>query len=557
MKRFLVLSTLLFLVSCSIETNRGPASNDAIFESHSGQVTVEFADDIAESSQNLEEGFSEELRAEVDKMNKGFASKTDGYTVDLRSMKVEVEYVDDLPGKSAYVLDTKVDEFGNHIIQVFASKKATHDMTAQDEIKGLLRKIVDNEIYPNPFGFFETMMNARAGHKPAQAHLLQIHHGVLTDVQEDIDGEPLQKKVADVEERILEIEKDLKVLKKEAKKLETSRKDIMKTLDKVAADGQLKSLMQSNDREGVAALLEKYIPREQMTPMEHKFWDFTLNKIRTPVDYKNRVIMYRGTDGDRLYPMIKDGVELSKEDAIKQGKMAAMSTILTRNQGTWNRRLRSIQTMYGKDFSKNPYNEESKFVESARLTTWMKQHADQPQGSIFLSFSSKYEVAHRFGKESLGAFLVDPEVIVFNQMTDYKGEMEFLHTLISFPDEMVSYFDHEVHGKLNREQIEDKIHKDLKNFLKEKYADDSEKIYKSIITESDAYVDSKRAFLVPENQQKKGITQTNKKVSIWRRLWNWVRRKDEPLYELKEETYTVKGNPNKLTCSYALMSFLK
>ncbi|EQC50858.1 hypothetical protein [Bacteriovorax sp. DB6_IX] len=554
MKKLLILLSLVYLSSCSFEGARNPASEISSYERHSGQIEVRLSEEAALSDK---EGFSEELYAKIKRMNKNFEAAGSGYSVDLRSMQVRIKYVDDLPENTAYVLDTKVDELGNHIIQIYGSKKATVDMTAQDEIMGILSKIVDKDLYPNPFGFFETSLNARAGHKQAQLHLQNIHLDVIEDIQEEISGEPLDEKVSQIQESISELESAIKVAKKEAKAQEASRKDVMKVLDKAAADGQLKNLLQANDREGVASLLEKYIPREQMTPMEHKFWDFTLNKIRNPVALKDRVLMYRGTDGDRLYPMIKDGVELSKEEAVKQGKLGAMSTILTRNQGTWNRRLRSLQTMYGKEFSQNPQNPNSKFVETARLTTWMKQHADDPMGSPFLSFSSSYDVAYRFGKESLGAFLVDPEVIVFNQMTDYKSEMEFLHTLISFPDEMFSYYDSEFDGKLSGDSIRAKIDADLKKVLKEEYGEQSDKIYQDLVSKSKEFVDSKRAFLVPEKKLETVTVQTNKRPGLWRRFWNWVKRKDEPYYVVENKTQEVKAGPNKLTCSYALMSFLK
>jgi len=555
MKTILVLLASLALISCSYDGSRRPASEDTGFQAHPGQIVVKLSEEARASNT---EGFSEELYERVKNINKTFGTAASGYSVDLRSVRLDIKYIDDLPEDAAYVLDSEVDELGNHIVKIFASKKATADMTAFDEIKGLMDKLfLDENIYPNPFGAFETMMNARAGHKLAQLHLQTFHKEVLEEVSEDIDGEPLQKKISSVDETISELESALKVAKKEAKVQEASRKEIMKTLDKAAADGQLKNLLQANDREGVASLLEKYIPREQMSPMEHKFWDFTLNKIRNPVDIKDRVLMYRGTDGDRLYPMIKDGVELSKEEAAKQGKLAAMSTILTRNQGTWNRRLRSLQTMYGKEFSQNPHNPKSKSVESARLTTWMKQHADDPVGSPFLSFSSRTKIAHNFGKDSLGAFLVDPEVIIFNQMTDYKGEMEFLHTLISFPDEMFSYYDKEVHGHLDLDGIKAKIKTDLKAVLKEQYGESYSEHYDAIRSRSNDFTDSKRAYLVPEEKLKKVSYKVNKKPSIWRKFWNWVRRIEDPGYVIETKQELVKDSPNKLTCSYALMSFLK
>jgi hypothetical protein len=554
MKSILVLLATLTLVSCSFEKSRHPASESVPFETHAGQIVVKLQD---EAINTTNEGFSEEVYSKVKSMNRTFESSNQQYSVDLRSVEIQIKYVDDLPENAAYVLDSKIDQIGKHIIQIYGSKKATTDMTAQDEIIGLLDKFLDKKLYPNPFGMFETMMNARAGHKQAQLHLQQMHKTVLDEVAEDVDGEPLRAKMAEVDSSIEELEAAIKVARKDTKAQETSRKEIMKTLDKAAADGQLKNLLQANDREGVAALLEKYIPREQMTPMEHKFWDFTLNKIRNPTELKNRVLMYRGTDGDRLYPMIVNGAELSKEEAVKQGKLGAMSTVLTRNQGTWNRRLRSLQTMYGKEFSQNPQNPKSQFVESARLTTWMKQHADDPVGSPFLSFSSSFKVAHNFGKESLGAFLVDPEVIVFNQMTDYKHELEFLHTLVSFPDEMVSYYDSEFDGKLNSSAIQDKIVADIKKSLKDKYGDQSDEIYEKIVSRSKNYVDSKKAFLVPEKRLESVVYMTDKKPSIWRRFWNWVRGKDIVYQEKSEKLEEVKGNPAKLNCSYALMSFLK
>jgi hypothetical protein len=135
----------------------------------------------------------------------------------------------------------------------------------------------------------------------------------------------------------------------------------------------------------------------------------------------------------------KNGEELSKEESIKQAKVFFMSTVLVKNQGSWNRRLRSLETMEDKTINKI-FNS-NQFSISAQITTMFKNHSVDPMGSPFLSLSPNPDVAAQFGSHRSGIFLIDPRLLNFNFTSGFESEKEFLLPLATFPDEIIALWD--------------------------------------------------------------------------------------------------------------------
>lgn len=482
---------------------------------------------------------------------------------------IEVVIVDrELANDVAFSVDAQIKSNGTHQIVIARNSQLEIDKLSSDYLKNFINLINNEKIYPNSYSFFEVMYNAKNDHLESRLALEKMKLMALESELSDAAGELKDGVAADISSFQDKISKN----KKEIKAREAARKEIMSVLDKVSDDGQLKTMLQKNDREGVASLLEKYLPREHMTPMEHSFWDHVIHTIRKPADLKDRVLVYRGTLGDRLYPAIENGKELPYEQAVKEGKLAAMSTILTRNQGTWNRRLRSLQTIYDKKLTQNPFNSGSEFTQTARLTTWMKQHSIEAQGSPFLSYTSSFDIGYRFGfsigksdaadekgAKSMGAFLVDPDLLLFNQMTGFKSEMEYLLSLVSFPDEMAGFFDESINGVMTRDDI--KVHFDdhLKKIISQKYGDEhASEIVEKILKVSADFNDSAVAYLHPQVKTVKVESKIPVEPSMFKKMWGKLVGKDMTSFKT-EYSYSksIEDMPKMNNCLYIIKSFYK
>src|SRR5690606_34984691 len=233
---------------------------------------------------------------------------------------------------------------------------------------------------------------------------------------------------------------------------EQARKSILSEIDRAGDTDQLKSLVAAGKREEVADLLEKYIPREQMAPFERNFWDQMLEVIRNPVPVKDRVLVFRGIDEDMVYGALGDaGKELTKDEAVASARGFMMSSMMTKNQGTWNRRLRSLQTMNDKFLGQHNSTKSAEWTQQFINSTFYKQHSSNRQGSPFLSFTPKISVARQFGAKRTAAYLVDPRALLANTTTGYIGEFEFLTTLVTFPDELMDVYDQQLHGEMDKD----------------------------------------------------------------------------------------------------------
>jgi len=161
---------------------------------------------------------------------------------------------------------------------------------------------------------------------------------------------------------------------------------------------------------------------------------------------------------------------------------------MTKNQGTWNRRLRSLTAMNEKFIATNA-NLEDEFTKSARIITMFVNHSQNPQGSPFLSFTPKFDVAQQFGASRMSAYALDPRLMSFNFASKYKTEVEFLLPLIAFPEDVVAYFDDQIHTDMsNTEAQMKKLFK--QKLIKEHGEQKAEAIYQSVMKNSKEYFDS-------------------------------------------------------------------
>jgi hypothetical protein len=416
--QILIFWILLIQFGCSWIGIREPAAKK--------MADVVTADDVFSfpaSSELIKKDFKEAFVAQL-----GFASPS--------GIKFEAELSSDLPEGIAFKLETEVtDQF--YIYKILHSKNAFKDPAAAFELGSLLGQIAQSQ---NPLAhhlsIFEMIYNAKEGDPVAMDNFLKIrqlqnyyHNPTYIDAAPDMT----ERKSA-IEALREKIKPQIKELKDERKVLEASRKALMDKLDKAPDAKQFRTLVAKGDREGVADLLKKYLPWEDMAPFEKRFWETHLEVLRKPVPLDQRVLIYRGLNDDFIHSAYEAGKEVSKEDALRDGKAFVMSSVLVKNQGSWNRRLRSLEAMNEKFIG--TINNTSEFSQSARISTMFYKHAADPKGSPFLSLTPDINIAKAFGQKQTMAALVDPRMIHFNYVSGFKNEVEFLMPLVTFPEDM-------------------------------------------------------------------------------------------------------------------------
>ena len=558
LKRFQLLFVTFSLLLLSCQQNERGISN-AQDEVASELNFAVFIDAIKEDP----DFNSVDLEEVIAKQNVAYQNRTYDSS-ETRAVRVDLE-TRDLPPGQAFALDTVVEENGVHVLKVYRSENnSLMTNSTKHFLQEYLKEINNKKNLVNIYSFFEMAHNAKAGDVRAKLALEKfkinpLGNAALFDEEREA-----------IEERISSLEVEFKAVKKEMKAKETERKSVMAALDKAAESHQLKALIQNNDRAGVAELFEKYLPWEQMTPIEDSYWKHILKRLKNPAAPKDKVLVYRGTYGDRLFPQIVDGQELEYEDAVKQANLGSMSTILTRNQGTYNRRLRSLQTMYGKKIASNPNNTDSKYVETARLTTMLKQHSIEAQGSPFLSFTSSFDTGYTFGfniaddktvsdaKGAMGAFLIDPELLLFNQMSGFKSEMEYLAPLITFPDEMVGFYDEDHMEKIGRGAIKDLLHDGLKKEMIRVYGDaEGPTVADEILERAREFNEYERAYLVPKLKTSFNST-TKQEKGFFKKIGGFFKSiKNKFTSGSKGKVKTISEMPKINNCLYAIKSFLQ
>lgn len=337
---------------------------------------------------------------------------------------------------------------GKNVLVIHAKAGAFKDQNVVSRLHLLLNNILFSEM--NEFNgnhaqnLWEIYQNAQANDPRALLALISVTHELWqkTPVPNTLYGltQGLLDELKKEKETLLPLlEPKIVALKKEIKIKKEARKAIADVLDKASDDQQLKALIAKNDRQGASQLLRQYLPFEEMAPFEKRYWENYLEAMANPVPYDQRILLYRGIDDDFIHSGIKNGVALSKEAAIQESNAFVMSTMLVKNQGSWNRRLRSLESMYEKYIGLANRNQKKETFEGVeRITIMMKNHSREPKGSPFLSFTPNRNVALRFGSRINSLYLIDPRLVTFNSTSRYDSEIEFLMPLFTFPDDLVA-----------------------------------------------------------------------------------------------------------------------
>lgn len=398
----------------------------------------------------LEELFTVKSTTNIDKSVNAISSFNQYMA---HSMGMEIVFVDDpkMSTDVAFKIEPTIED-SKYKIKVHASAIAKHDQTAIREVEKLLSQF--QEKFTSSYSLFELYYNIKLNDFPSMQTMAKVRAATTNamNIQAggtvNMDAEAV-KYWAQVNEEFKTQERKFNKVKKTKTE---ARKAVMDALDKVSEDKQFRNLVANNDRKGAAQLLKAYLPWEEMPPFEKLFWETHLAVMVDPLPLEDRVFIYRGINDDIIQTAQVGGKALSKEDAVKEQKIFLMSTMMTKNQGTWNRRLRSLTAMYEK-FMGTDHNGSSEFTGSTRITNMFKKHSMDPKGSPFLSYTPKFHVAQTFGSQKNTAYFLDPRLLYFNMTSGYTSEIEFLLPVASFPDDLASVYDFSIHGQQNVEEF--------------------------------------------------------------------------------------------------------
>lgn len=400
-----------------------------------------------------DELFTFKSTSHVDKSANAIKTLNDnlaGYAYSYNGKAIKYELIEDpkMSSDVAYKIVPAVEDQA-YKVKIYHSKSAKTDLDALTTIQKFLRTSTELRV-ASSYSFFEIAYNARAQDLTAMSVLAKLRYEALTDdivinYNEDNAGfyQRTKEEAEEWKSSLGQFEKLEREKNKKDKVLAEKRKAVMDALDKASDDQQFKTLIAKNDRKGAAELLKKYLPWEEMPPFEKLFWETHLDIMANPVGFEDRILVYRGIDDDMIHEAIDGGKMLGKEDAIKEQKIFVMSTIMTKNQGSWNRRLRSLTAMYEKEIATD--NEKrSDITRASRISTMFKKHSGDPVGSPFLSTTPKFSVAAGFGYTRNSAYFIDPRLLYFNFASSFENEIEFLLPLMTFPDDLAGVYDAKV-----------------------------------------------------------------------------------------------------------------
>nr|BDT26990.1 hypothetical protein BHI3_04560 [Bacteriovorax sp. HI3] len=425
-----VLSILLIQAGCSSFTERSPAQVDSEYfqNAFSFSATVKGKTNHKET---IEKVISENISL-------GAYNKNDVPRSEFVASK-------SLPKGEAFHLELDIDPKTSQLVyRIYHAPGALQDDVASYALMDFFSKILDSGKLDTRQAIFEMYYNARQGDPIAIDNFLKLRdseqhyiHGIDNAV---FNSDEYQKASKDIKNQRSKIASEIKALKAQRAKDKAKRKSILDALDKAPEAKQFRTLIAKNDRAGAASILKKYLPWEEMAPFEKNFWETYLEVIEKPVPLEQRVLIYRGLDGDYIHRAVVKGKELTEKEAIIQNKAFIMSSGMVKNQGSWNRRLRSLESMNDK-FIATTSDGSNEFAQVARISTIFKRHSENPKGSPFLSYTPNFDIADNFGGEKVSAYLLDPRLLNFNYASSFDNEIEYLVPLNTFPDELVGIAD--------------------------------------------------------------------------------------------------------------------
>lgn len=371
-----------------------------------------------------------------------------GFT-DLEKGRIELVKSAEVDDQKLYKLELKIED-GAAKVRVQYSNAVEKNPALILPVASMIKSIRSNlhPIQPRAtarfFRIFETLTNMEAGSLSAAADFNQLERVFAKKALSEAEfsssaktEETLKNFIAQKAEQIETLNKASEVLQKKQQRKLLDWRESTQALDTYEKQfDKLNDYILQNDRKKVAELLRAYLPWALMEPVEASAWKIWVEAIENPNTDKTTVAL-RGIDYD---------TDKIQRQLTKQGeRIGFMSTVLTKNQGNYTRRLRSLTTNREKngDLKEFAYPRTSHI----KISQMMESHANTPSASNFLSFTTDPEVFKQFvGKSNdvakprggMLAVKIDSRRFFPNLSNDLH-ESEILAPLIIFPDEVVVY----------------------------------------------------------------------------------------------------------------------
>lgn len=421
--QLLIIFSMIIVSSCSTVPNRIPAEVDNVF--------FEAAFSISKGNLKTKESYEKVVQDYL---------KSQEIKISELNFKIELVESHGLADNIAYKINLDVDAKTSEMIyKIQHAPGIFNDPIASFTMLDFITRLVFSEELQTPFTTFELYHNAKAGDPIALDSFLKIRNLPNTHFNENdknvFETPAFLESRKNIENLRTKLAKEIKTLKSERNVEKINRKKALDALDKAPEGKQFRTLVAKGDRVGAADILRQYLPWEEMAPFEKQFWETHLEVMANPVPLEERVMIYRGVDGDYVHRAYAGAKALTEKEAIEQNKAFFMSTLVVKNQGSWNRRLRSLESMNNKFIAM--VGESNEYSSVARITTMFGKHSANPNGSPFLSFTPKFSVAEDFGGTRVSAYLMDPRLLNFNYTSFFEAEIEYLVPLTTFPDELV------------------------------------------------------------------------------------------------------------------------
>jgi len=343
------------------------------------------------------------------------------------------------------------------IIEVSFTKEGwSNPLVVLEEMTHLAQITKGSGYFQNPIFWAEMALNAEYGSQRSRRFMAQAEVDAMDSLENLFQSQfqttsEVTNYINARRNHAKKIVNDLKKKERVEKKFRKGVSNRWKTLQKEleAQDLKLDDYIATNNRKKVAELIDAYMPWETMEPTEIAAWTRWIDAIEKPsTNESDYSVTFRGVASD-----------LVRE--TDDGGHFLMAKMLTKNQGSYTRRLRSLKTFFKKKLSPKVYGDMP--VEVQTLAGIFKGHSHEPMGSPFLS-TSVYDVAENFqgNPSKMAAIKIDQRRNLINLVSDYH-ELEQMVPLIVFPDEILHMGEEQEMDELV-EAVEGKLGRSLKEF---------------------------------------------------------------------------------------------
>lgn len=349
---------------------------------------------------------------------------------------VKMSTVSSLPGGDLAQIVPEFSKAKGLVVNLKITQEGLNNPMVVLEEMAHLKQICDryDAYFANPLLWAEVSKNAEFGSVKSQVFLAKAEIDAMDVVTNDLledfgiaDNNDvtsyIQKRKAHATKQVAELKK-LEKLEKKSRNAMAKQWNTLQT-QMQNANLKLDDYIAQGNRKKVVEMINAFMPWEDMEPTEIAAWQKWLKAMEKPTKLKkNKVLLFRGLEGD----LVKEGAE--------EGEHFLMAKMLTKNQGNYTRRLRSLKTHRTKMVKKVNVKVPTDVPSIASI---MQAHSHEPNGSPFLS-ASNFNTARSFsdasGDFSMAAMFIDKDRFMTNAISTY-GEQERMIPLIVFPDEIV------------------------------------------------------------------------------------------------------------------------